>query len=383
MPGRSYRIARIAGIPVGVSPMWLVIVAVLTAGLGASYYPSRISGIAPAYAYALGLLSALLLFASILAHEFGHALVARRHGMTVQEIDLWLLGGVAQMRGRPRQPQDELRYAAAGPLVTLVISLLFVALALALPGSAPGTVRALVDYEAYINVMILGFNLLPAFPLDGGRVVRALLWRARGDLLRATETAAAIGSAFGWVLAMLGVFLLFAGDVGGLWLTMIGGFMVLASGAERVHEEQVQAVSGLSVGALMSSPPIVLRSEWTLADAVHQLEHHPHDAFPVIGHDGRAIGLLTTAELEQAIHGGYATLVRELTDSDPELLVQPTLDAGVLLDNFAFLRHHHAVVINRDGRPIGIVSDGDILRAIRIGQLRDARPDDRELLRHR
>src|SRR5665213_580376 len=158
MPGRSIRIARIAGIPVGVSPWWLVIVALITWSLGASYFPEVVHDIAPGASYALGLASALLLFASILAHEFGHAIVARRHGIEVEEIDLWLLGGVARMSGRPKTAGDELRFALAGPAVTAVVAALFGALALALPASTPAALRAVVGYQAEINLLILGFN---------------------------------------------------------------------------------------------------------------------------------------------------------------------------------------------------------------------------------
>jgi len=185
MPGRSLRIGRIAGIPVGVSPLWLVIVGLITWSLGAGYYPEKVHGITPLAAYGLGLASALLLFASILAHEFGHALVARRRGVKIEEIDLWLLGGVARMSGQPKTADDELRFALAGPAVTAVIAGAFEGLALALPGSAPSAVRAVVVYQAQINLLILGFNLVPAFPLDGGRVARALLWRRSGNLAAA------------------------------------------------------------------------------------------------------------------------------------------------------------------------------------------------------
>ena len=132
MPGRSIRIARIAGIPVGISPLWLIIVALITWSLGAGYYPSEVHGITTAGSYALGLASALLLFASILAHEFGHALVARRRGVQIEEIDLWLLGGVARMSGQPKTAEDELHFALAGPAVTAVVAALFGALAVAL-----------------------------------------------------------------------------------------------------------------------------------------------------------------------------------------------------------------------------------------------------------
>jgi Zn-dependent protease len=200
MLGRSFKVARIARIPVGISPpWWLVIVALITWSLGAGYYPVEVNGIAPLASYGLGLASVLLLFASILAHEFGHALVARRRGVEIEEIDLWLLGGVSRMRGQPRTPGDELAFALAGPAVTAVVAVVFAAVWLLLPRSAPSWLRALIVYEAEVNAVILAFNLIPAFPLDGGRVARALLWRRSGDISRsATERRPPTGSGAGW-----------------------------------------------------------------------------------------------------------------------------------------------------------------------------------------
>jgi len=232
MPGRSYRFATIAGIPVGVSPLWLVIVALITWSLGASYYPEQAHGISTLASYALGLASALLLFASILAHEFGHALSARRHGMEVQEIDLWLLGGVSRMSGEAHRAQDELRFALAGPAVTAVVGACFLAASLLLPASTPAAVSALVEYEALINGVILVFNLMPGFPLDGGRVLRSLLWLRSGDRLSATDKAADVGRAFGYLLIFLGVLEFASGAPEGLWLGLVGLFVVSAARAE-------------------------------------------------------------------------------------------------------------------------------------------------------
>ena len=243
MPGRSIRVARIAGIPVGVSPLWLIIVALITWSLGAGYYLGQVHGITPAASYALGLASALLLFASILAHEFGHALVARRRGVKIEEIDLWLLGGIARMSGSPKTAGDELRFALAGPAVTAVVAGIFGAAALALPTSTPAAVRA--GYQAEINLLILGFNLVPAFPLDGGRVARALLWRRSGDVGAATNTAAGLGRGFGYFLIAFGVLLTFNGAPGGLWLALIGAFLVVAANAERLQEQLVTTFTGV------------------------------------------------------------------------------------------------------------------------------------------
>ena len=155
MGGKTWRIGSLAGIPIGISPLWLVIVGLITWSLGATYYPDQIQGIAPGPAYLLGLVSALLLFASILLHELGHAIVARRRGVRIEGIDLWLLGGVSKLKDSPHAPGDELRYAIAGPAVTLVIVALFGALSAALPSNAPETVKALIEYQFFVNAAIL------------------------------------------------------------------------------------------------------------------------------------------------------------------------------------------------------------------------------------
>lgn len=371
MPGRSFRIARIAGIPVGINPWWLLIVALFTWTLGDSYYPSEVHGISPAAAYGLGLLSILLLFASVLAHEFGHAIVARRHGIEVEEIDLWLLGGVSRLKGRPQEAGDELRYAAAGPLVTAVIAAGFGAIALALPASAPAALRAVVDYQVYVNLVLLFFNLVPAFPLDGGRIARALLWRRRGDLTAATRTAAGIGRAFGWLMIVLGALSFLEGAVGGLLLAMIGGFVVMAAGAEEAQEHVLEALAGVSVSELMSSPPITIRADATRGDAQRAFARHRGSVLPVIDTEGSVVGLLRIEQLERLPHTGrYISSVGEIADQDPDILVDADEDVVKLFERPAFARTGHAVVVTTDQQPVGIVSKSDIERALRLSRLR-------------
>jgi Zn-dependent protease/predicted transcriptional regulator len=368
MPGRSIRVARIAGIPVGVSPLWLIIVALITWSLGAGYYPGKVHGIAPVASYALGLASALLLFASILAHEFGHALVARRRGVTIEEIDLWLLGGVARMSGRPKTAGDELSFALAGPAVTAVVAAIFGALALALPTSTPAALRAVVSYQAEINLLILGFNLVPAFPLDGGRVARALLWRRSGDIDAATNTAAALGRGFGYLLIAFGVLLTFNGAPGGLWFALIGVFLVVAATAERLHEHVVTTFSGTHAEELMSQPVISIPSELTAEQAEQYFARYRYTAFPVTGPDGRAVGMLSIDQLERRPRG--AAFVDGLADRDPALLIGQQDDVADLLEQPAFARVGRAAVVDDDGRPVGVVSLTDIQRTIRASRLR-------------
>ena len=205
------------------------------------------------------------------------------------------------MSGRPQKPGDELRFAAAGPAVTAVIAAIFGALALILPASAPAALRALIKYQAEVNLFILGFNLLPAFPLDGGRIARALLWRGSGDISAATDTAAGLGRGFGYLLIALGVVSWLGGAVGGLWFAVIGFFLVSAAGAERVQEQVIAALTGVTVRELMSTPVITISSELTLSDAQRYFQRYRYTAFPVIDAAGHSVGLLSIGRLEKPL----------------------------------------------------------------------------------
>jgi Zn-dependent protease/predicted transcriptional regulator len=371
MPGRSLRIARIAGIPVGVSPWWLAIVALITWSLGASYFPEVIHGISPIASYALGLVSALLLFVSILAHEFGHALVARRYGVEVEEIDLWLLGGVSRMRGEAHDPLDELRYALAGPAVTLVIAVCFGAAALLLPSSTPAALRALVEYQALVNGLILVFNLLPAFPLDGGRVLRSLLWRRSGEIGKSTETAASVGRAFGYVMIGLGALEVISGAPQGLWLALIGFFVVMAAGAQATSAQVHAALSGVSASELMSAPAVSISEHTSIAHAARAyFRPYRYTAFPVVDELGRAVGMVSIAQVEALARQRCA--LQELAgvvDRDPGLIVHEDEDVASLLERPAFARVGRAVVVDEPGKPLGLISITDVQRALRASRL--------------
>jgi Zn-dependent protease/predicted transcriptional regulator len=371
VPGRSYRIARIAGIPVGVSPWWLVIVGLITWTLGDSYFPSVVHNISPGLSYALGLASALLLFVSILLHEFGHALVARRHGIEVEEIDLWLLGGVSKMRDEAHDPDTELRYALAGPAVTAVIALLFAAISLALPASTSSVVRALIDYQLLVNVLILGFNLLPAFPLDGGRVLRSLLWRHNHDLERSTATAASVGRGFGYVMIGLGLLELLSGSPGGLWLALVGLFIVAAAGAQAVSAQVQATFSGVNARELMSAPVVSVPAELSLdrAGSDYFLPYR-YTAFPVVDAAGHFSGVIAVDRVERVPPLERSSrIVADVADHDPALAIGEEEDVATLLTRPAFGRVGRAVVVDALGSPVGLLSITDIQRTLRAQRL--------------
>ncbi len=370
MPSRSFRIGRIAGIPVGVSVWWLAIVALITWSLGSSYFPEAVPGISPTAGYMLGLASALLLFASILAHEFGHALVARRHGIEVEEIDLWLLGGVSRMRGEAHDPSDELRYALAGPAVTAAIAAVFALVLLLLPASTPGVIRALVEYQVLVNLLIFVFNLLPAFPLDGGRVLRSLLWRRSGDIRESTDTAARVGRGFGYLMVLLGGLELLSGAPEGLWLAVIGFFLVLASGQQAIGAEVQAAFSGVSASELMSAPVVSIPDRTSVAQAsTDYFLPYRYTSFPLVDGQGRAAGLVSVSQVEALARERFTHQIAEIADRDPELIVAADQDIAGLLERPAFTRFGRAVVVDAHSKPIGLISITDVQRALRASRL--------------
>ncbi len=374
MGGKTWRIGRLAGIPIGISPLWLVIVGLITWSLGATYYPDQIQGIAPGLAYLLGLVSALLLFASILLHELGHAIVARRHGVRIEGIDLWLLGGVSKLKDSPHAPGDELRYAIAGPAVTLVIVALFGALSAALPSNAPETLKALIEYQFFVNAAILIFNLIPAFPLDGGRILRALIWQRQGDMGRATRSAARIGRGFGYGLIALGVLAALMGALGGLWLALIGGFLLLAARAEESQQEIEASLAGREAGELMSFPAITAPAEITVEDAASSFfARHRYRSFPVID-GGVVVGLVTLDRVEEMTpQERHHHTVGEIAERDPELFINEHADIAALLRRPAFQRIGRAIVLTeRDG--VGILSATEVARSLRSARLTASAP---------
>jgi Zn-dependent protease len=383
MPG-SIRVARVAGIPIGIHPLWFAVVALITWSLGEAYYPEVIGGIAPLAAYALGLASALLLFASILLHELGHALVARRFGIRIDEIDLWLLGGVAVMRDGARRPGEELRFALAGPAVTVVVAIVCGALALLLSYTQLTAAQALLEYQAVVNVAIVAFNLLPAFPLDGGRVARAVLWSRKGDKVAATAVAAAVGRAFAVGFIALGAIAIAAGVPTGFWFALIGLFLLLASRAELQQARIQEIFAGRRAEQLISHPAVVLPGDLTVEEAIRDyFVPLGYTAFPVADLSGRPLGLLSLATVHRVPAARRSSVsVADLADRNPDLFVGRDEDVTEVLGRPAFVRVGRAIVVGPSGEASGLLSITDVERAVRAtvlapggnGSRADARP---------
>lgn len=367
MPG-SIRIAKIAGIQVKIHPLWLVIVALITWSLGANYYPAEIQGIAPAAAYVLGFISALLLFVSIVAHEFGHALTARRYGIEIEEIDLWFLGGVAVMKEEPRTWRHEFMFALAGPAVSVGIAGLFGLLTVALAGVSLPALYALVKYQALVNLIIVAFNLLPAFPLDGGRIARAVIWRQTANKYRATKIATRLGKVFAALFIWIAIISLFSGVIGGLWLGVIGLFLLTAAKTEEQQAVVQTALSGRHAGDLMSTDTITIPANITIEEALREyFIPYRFASFPVIDDHGQLVGLISLEQI-QAVPSVERSvmLVSRLVDRSQDLFVQEDTDVEAVLCRPAFTHAGRAVVLRPDGKLAGVLSITDVQRALRV-----------------
>jgi len=361
------RIGRLAGIPFGVHPLWLVIVVLLTTSLGGAYYPDAVDGIDDTSAYLLGLASTLTLFAGIVAHELGHAVVARRHGVEIEEIDLWLLGGVARMANEPPDARGEFRFALAGPAVTAALLAAFGAIRLALGDSMADWLLAFIDYQLYVNGAILFFNLLPAFPLDGGRVLRSLLWMRSGDHDRATIRAGAVGRGFGWWFVLVGIATTFAGG-GGLMLVLIGVFVIVAARSESERAMLHAGLADLTARDVMVRAPVTVPAGVTAEVAVRDIVlPHPFAAFPVVGDDAHVKGLVTLASLrqlrpEERTH----VLAGDLVVGGPGIVVRESEPLGELVLHPRFAEIGRAVVVDDAGEVAGLVSITDVRRRLML-----------------
>ncbi|MGY1709753.1 site-2 protease family protein [Geodermatophilus sp. SYSU D00758] len=370
----TFSLGRIAGIRIGVNASVLVIVLIIAGGLAFGRFPLVLPG-RGAVAYVLaGLAAAAAFLASLLAHEMAHALVARRNGVEVEGITLWLLGGVARLRGSSPSPGAEFRIAGVGPLTSLVLGVVLgVAAVLTRAAGADGLPVVVLEYLAGINVLLALFNLVPAAPLDGGRLLRALLWWRRGDAWSSAVTAARAGRVLGFALIALGFLQVVTGrGLGGFWLALVGLFVVNAAGAEEQHAQVSGRLGGLQVGRVMSSPVLVADPDQPVERFLHEVALvHRFSTYPLVDRAGALAGLVTLNRLRGVPAAARATTrlgdvacpVAEIPVARPG---EPLLE---LLGRMEGCSDGRAVVLDDGGRVVGVVSPSDVTRLLQLADL--------------
>jgi len=370
----TFRLGRVAGIEIGISWTWSIVFSLVAVTLALSVFPAQNPGLSDATYWGMALIAALLFFTSILMHELGHALVAKRSGVEIEGITLWLLGGVARLRTTYRTPGAEFRITAAGPLVSLVIASALLVLGGVAP--LPSAVDGVVIWLGLINALVLLFNLVPALPLDGGRLLHAALWRLRRDQDWATRVAAGIGQGFGFVLLGGGVVLVLTGDtVGGIWLGFLGWFLRMAAGAEASVAATREALVGLRVNDLMSEHPVTAPADLTLGRFVDEIARATRFvSYPVVA-DGRPLGLLSFRRVLEVPRGAWdrRRVEEVMMPRDDVPCVAPEDSVGDVLERLLIALIHRALVL-RDDRLVGILSVTDVTRAVETGRREPRRP---------
>lgn len=372
---RGIGLGRAGGVPVRMHLSVLIIMGLIAWGLAGGVFPAAYPG-RPGWEYvAVGVTAAIVFFLGLLAHEISHVVVARRNSIEVESITLWLFGGVAILKGEAKSPGAELRIAGVGPLVSLLLGVVFGLLAGAAAwASFPSLLVLALSWLAGINVVLAVFNALPGAPLDGGRLLKAALWKWRGDRVWASVMAARAGRGLGMIMILIGlVSFVYATNVSALWFALIGWFILGAAGAEERSTELTTALTGVRVRDVMTSSPDTAPSDISVAQFIDQyLFTHRHSTFPLV-RDGRLVGLVTMSRVMAVPeHRRAGTSLREIASPLADVPVT-TPDESIidLLSRLNGAADRRALVLSGD-ELVGIVSPFDISRAFEHAGLRRA-----------
>jgi len=363
MFGRRYHLFNLSGFAVSIDASWFLLAILIVWSLATSVFPVYYRGLAPGVYWAMGVAGAIGLFLSIVIHEFFHSVVARRYGLPMKGITLFIFGGVAEMTEEPPSAKVEFRMAIAGPLASFGIAAVCYVLALGAARLASVPASAVLAYLALLNVALAIFNLIPAFPLDGGRVLRSLLWSRWKNLRRATRVAARIGSGFGALLIVAGVVSVLFGDViQGIWWFLIGLFV---RGAASSSYQQVllrRALEGEPVSRFMTAQPVSVPATASIRDLVENYIYRYHfKLFPVTD-DGHLAGCISTRQVKAIPQSEWEqrTVASAMDQCSPASTVTPETDA---IHAMAMMERSGAsrLIVARDGTLVGVIALKDLL----------------------
>ena len=357
----SLKLGRLAGIEIGVHYTWLFAFFLVAWPLAVGYFPSNYPGWGEGTYWIVGVIAALALFASVLVHELSHSFVARARGQEVESITLFIFGGVSNLKGEAHEARDEFLVAVVGPVTSLVLAGIFWAVGQALP-SDRSPIGGILGYLAMINLLLGLFNLLPGFPLDGGRVFRSIVWGITGSLRRATNIASVVGQGIGFLLIFWGVSQIFGGNfLNGLWIGFIGWFLNNAAEATRQQQTLQEHLRGVRVVQLMDPHPAIVAPDQNVQDFVFQDVLHGRRAV-LVEEQGRLVGIVSITDAKKVPREDWAsTPIGSIMTPMPLKTIGPEADAGGALQLLVDGSYNQLPVVT-DRRVIGMLSRSDVLR---------------------
>lgn len=372
MFGKRLRIFSLFGFEVRIDASWLVIMTLVAWSLAAGYFPSRFADahLSTSTFWLMGIFGGLGLFASIIFHELCHSLVARAYGIPMKGITLFIFGGVAEMGDEPRSPKAEFLMAIAGPVASVALSFGFLGTNyVGVHSGWPIPLVGVLGYLGFINLLLAAFNMVPAFPLDGGRVLRAVLWSWRKNLRWATRMSSQIGSAFATGLIVLGILrILLASDlISGFWFLLIGLF--LRNAARMSYSQMImrRGLEGEPVSRFMTATPVTVPRGVSVAQLVADFIYRYHfKMFPVMD-NGQLLGCVTIQQVKEMPHEEWDRhVVGEITSPvSPENAIRPDADAMEALSAMNRTGESRLMVVD-EGRLLGIVSLKDLLKFLSL-----------------
>ena len=369
MFGRRVTLFKMLGFAVRVDASWLLIAFLIVWSLAVGVFPEEVPGLPTGTYWWMGIAGALGLFASIVVHEFSHSIVARRYGVPMKGITLFIFGGVAEMEEEPADPKTEFLMAIAGPLASVVVGGIFYVIGVAARSSWPIEFLVILGYLASINWLLAVFNMIPAFPLDGGRVLRAALWQRWGNLVRATRAATFAGSLFGTLLIVGGVLqLVFGNFVGAVWWFLLGMFLRMVSEASYQRVLLQSALKGEPVRRFMNRNVVTVKPDITVQDLVDNYIYKYHrKMFPVVTDSQQLVGCVGTEQVKKLPRNEWSqhNLTEIAAPCSRQNTITPDTDAAKVLSIMGRAEDSPLLVVEND-RLVAFVSPQDLLHFLSI-----------------
>jgi Zn-dependent protease/CBS domain-containing protein len=370
----SFRLFSIGGIEVGIHVSWLIIFVLLTWSLAVGYFPSAIPGTDATLAWVLAVVASILLFTSVLIHELAHSFVAKSRGLEVSSITLFIFGGVSNLASEPQSARTEFWVAVVGPIASFVIAAVSFGIALVVPTDE---LQALFGYLAIVNALLGGFNLIPGFPLDGGRVLRAIAWGITGSLRRATEIAVGAGQIVGGLFILWGVIQIFGGNlINGLWIAAIGWFLQNAASSSLGQVVLMERLKDVTVANVLRADTATITRQATVTDLIEDYLLPGNRRAVPVEDGGHLVGMVTLGDIKDVpIEARDTTQIGTVMGGrDGLITVRPDEALADAVGKLTGRDLEQVPVMDAD-RFVGILTRADVMRQLQLREMLDVEPE--------